>query len=991
MCVLACFATSIVTPRNALAGPYTKLQVLLPGETPAPGTGTGKSGAPQSQTVGVPFNVTVRACDNSWNLVTTVTNSVNLTSTDGSASLPGAFSLASGTKTVQVTLNAAGSFTVSAKDNSDATIPQATSSSVAAMLLQGFVFSSITQKNQNAGSAVNVTIRAVNPSGQQVGYNGPVSVQEVTSYGVGRVSPASITMVNGSWSGGLTPYRADETSINRGNVNFYAYLDADGSINGTSDPFTVHPGSFKKLLMVVPGQDPAPGEVTGLTGSPASQSAGQSFAVDVYATDNYYNQIGSGDVARITASDASSPVSGALSNGYRRYNFTLNTVGTRTLTVTDQTNGSITGMTSQGIAVIANSAAKFVVDPITSPQTAGASASVTIRATDSSSNTVPGYNGNAIIIPNTGQGSMSPETITFTNGVWTGPMTFKGAGGAVSFTVSDFSAPPHTGSSNNFVVNPGPVAKMFVYFPGMTPQGGTATGYTGTPTDQQAGTTFNMTVRACDQYWNRVTGNNDTVDLTSTDAFANMPAQITLVNGELVVPVKMYRSGYQRVSAHDASNSGVLDYTSTQVLVNGGPYARIVVLCPGESIAPGTANGRTGTATDQSINYSFVVTVQATDQWFNPVSGPTDMIHLTSGDPLAQLPGDQAMVNGVADFNVRLSTGGFQQITASNVSKPSQPTSTTQVRMISSGFHLQASVDPLNVQAGEQFTLTVKVTNDAGSVIQEINSAVTVAVKNATTQAAGKGTLYNTQFQLLQGQRAMAETYTFAEPIILVVTDDAGNAPATSEVITVTPGAPAEVKLSSSPKWVGGNRHATVSARVVDAYNNGVPDRTVTFSLLSGSGFLAPIDSLTSAAGVARCDFRSPRQPETDRVHAVSGSLSADFDLQTAFVDPSAAGGYLTNYPNPFHPGESPTTIAYKLDDNATVTLKIYTLTGGLVWEKSFTPGSQGGSAGLNTVLWDGKNGKGDIVASGGYVLHIEAAGKGETLNSMNRKIAVVR
>jgi flagellar hook assembly protein FlgD len=108
-------------------------------------------------------------------------------------------------------------------------------------------------------------------------------------------------------------------------------------------------------------------------------------------------------------------------------------------------------------------------------------------------------------------------------------------------------------------------------------------------------------------------------------------------------------------------------------------------------------------------------------------------------------------------------------------------------------------------------------------------------------------------------------------------------------------------------------------------------------------------------------------------------------------VDPSAAGGYLSNYPNPFHPDEAPTTIAYKLDDNATVTLKIFTLTGGLVYQKSFTPGSQGGSAGLNTVLWDGKNGKGDIVASGGYVLHIEAAGQGETLHSMSRKIAVVR
>jgi hypothetical protein len=860
------------------------------------------------------------------------------------------------------------------------------------MLLQGFTFSSITQKNQYAGQSMNVTVRAVNPAGQQVGYNGPVTLDEITSYGLGRVSPASITMSGGTWTGAVTCYRADETSINRGNVNLYAYLAADLSINGTSDPFTVHPGSFKKLLAIVPGQDPAPGSVTGYTGSPASQSANQSFSVDIYGTDSYYNTVPTSDVARITSSDgAASPVSGALTSGYRRFSFTLKTVGTQTLTVNDQTNGSITGMTTQGIPVFANSAAKFVVDPISSPQTAGVSVNVQIRATDSAGNTVPGYAGSALLIPNTGPGSITPESISFTNGVWLGPVTFKGAGGAVSFTVSDFSAPPHTGTSNSIVVNAGPVAKLFVYYPGMTPQGGTITGFTGVPTDQQAGATFNMTVRACDQYWNRVNGNTDTVSLTSTDAFANMPAQITLVNGELVVPVKMYRSGLQRVNAHDETNSGVGDYSSTQIRIIGGPYSRIVVLCPGESIAPGTAQGRTGTATDQSINYSFVVTTQATDQWYNPVAGVTDVMHLTSGDPLAQLPPDAAMVDGVAQMSMRLSTGGFQQITASNVSKPTMPTSTTQVRAISSGFHLEAEVDPLNVQAGEQFTLTVKVTNDAGSVIQEINSAVTVTVKNATSLAGGKGKLYNTSFQLLQGQRAMAETYTYAEPIILVVTDDAGNAPATTEVITVSPGAPAQVKLSSSPKWVGGNRHSTVSARVVDAYDNGVPDRAVAFSLTGGSGLLTPIDSLTSAAGVARCDFRSPRTPETDRVHAVSGALSADLDIETAFVDPTAAGGYLTNYPNPFHPGEAPTTIAYKLDDNATVTMKIFTLTGGLVFEKSFSPGSQGGSAGLNTILWDGRNGKGDVVASGGYVLHIEAAGQGETLHTMDRKIAVVR
>ena len=39
-------------------------------------------------------------------------------------------------------------------------------------------------------------------------------------------------------SGQVTMYRADETSIKRGNVNMYAVLDNDPTRNGTSDPFS---------------------------------------------------------------------------------------------------------------------------------------------------------------------------------------------------------------------------------------------------------------------------------------------------------------------------------------------------------------------------------------------------------------------------------------------------------------------------------------------------------------------------------------------------------------------------------------------------------------------------------------------------------------------------------------------------------------------------------------------------------------------------------
>ena len=113
---------------DAAGAAFTQLQVLLPGETAAPGTTTGKLGTPRAQTVGVPFTVTVRACDSSWYLQTTVTDIVSLNSTDESATLPGPAALSGGAATFTVTCNAAGQFTFSADDQSDSTIPEAVSS-----------------------------------------------------------------------------------------------------------------------------------------------------------------------------------------------------------------------------------------------------------------------------------------------------------------------------------------------------------------------------------------------------------------------------------------------------------------------------------------------------------------------------------------------------------------------------------------------------------------------------------------------------------------------------------------------------------------------------------------------------------------------------------------------------------------------------------------------------------------------------------------------
>jgi hypothetical protein len=161
--------------------------------------------------------------------------------------------------------------------------------------------------------------------------------------------------------------------------------------------------------------------------------------------------------------------------------------------------------------------------------------------------------------------------------------------------------------------------------------------------------------------------------------------------------------------------------------------------------------------------------------------------------------------------------------------------------------------------------------------------------------------------------------------------------------------------------------------------------------MLAGTGSLTAVDSATDSTGLARADFLSPRQPELDRMQASGAGLQAQLNVQVAFVDPNAAGGTITNYPNPFRPSQQPTTIAWKLADDANVTLRIFTESGDLVLTRNFSRGGSGGASGLNEWAWDGRNGKGAVVASGGYIALLEAHGTGETLHVMRRKIAVVR
>lgn len=109
-----------------------------------------------------------------------------------------------------------------------------------------------------------------------------------------------------------------------------------------------------------------------------------------------------------------------------------------------------------------------------------------------------------------------------------------------------------------------------------------------------------------------------------------------------------------------------------------------------------------------------------------------------------------------------------------------------------------------------------------------------------------------------------------------------------------------------------------------------------------------------------------------------------------AALAPSSPISSVINFPNPFCPGKQDTRIRYVLTSDADVTVKIYTLTGDLVWDKKYSAGTQGGrgapSGYTNEILWNGRNNAGSISANGMYLLEINNGSEKQV-----RKIGIVK
>jgi len=161
---------------------------------------------------------------------------------------------------------------------------------------------------------------------------------------------------------------------------------------------------------------------------------------------------------------------------------------------------------------------------------------------------------------------------------------------------------------------------------GVVPAPGVAGGIANGPQQQTAGLSFNVTVDACDDYWNVVPTTSTTARLTTTDPYST-PAQIDknltgaggLPQGTTVYAVILVSRGNWSITAQDI-NGPMNQFVLANVPVAAATANRLQILAPGQTAVYGKSpytsqdGGKDTTATaPQVAGVPFTVTVNACD------------------------------------------------------------------------------------------------------------------------------------------------------------------------------------------------------------------------------------------------------------------------------------------------------------------------------------------------------------------------------------------
>jgi hypothetical protein len=630
------------------------------------------AGFPSPTTAGTAQNFTVTANDAFGNLAKGYTGTVQFTSSDTKAVLPGNYTFAAGDAgqhTFSATLKSAGTQSLTAKDTVTSSITGSQAgiaiNPAAASTLGVAGFASPT----TAGTAQNFTVTANDPFGNiATGYTGTI---HFTSSDLQAVLPVNYTFTAGD--GGQHTFSA--TLKTAGTQSLTATDTVTGSIMGSQAGISVTPAGASTLV------------VAGFA-SPDTAGTAQNFTV---TADDAFGNVATGYTGTVQfgSSDAKAGLPGnytftASDAGQHTFSATLKTAGNQTLTATDTVSGSITG-SQTGITVNPAGASTLIVAGFASPTVAGTAQNFTVTADDPFGNVATGYSG-TVSFTSSDAKAVLPGNYAFTAsdaGQHTFSATLKTAG-AQGLTATDTVTGSTTGNQTGIVVNPGGASTMIV---------------AGFSSPTTAGTAQSFTVTADDAFGNTATGYTGTIQFTSSDAKAVLPGNYTFTvtdAGQHTFSATLKTESIQSLTATDTL-TGSIAGSQTGINVNAAATSSFIVAGWPSPATAGTAQ---------------TVTVTAQDAFGNVTPGYTGTVQVTSSDPKAVLPGAYTFTAGdagVHSFSVTLETAGSQSITVTDTTTGSITGAQTGITITPAGastFLMTGFPSPDTAGTGQSVTVT---------------------------------------------------------------------------------------------------------------------------------------------------------------------------------------------------------------------------------------------------------------------------------------------
>jgi hypothetical protein len=682
------------------------LQVLLPGEEPMPGNtqNKGRKGTPdfnssspgyQNATAGTSFNIIVRKVDSSWNLLKSDLSGVQITSTDPNVPAPGSVDLTFGVGIATITLQTIGAGrTITVSQSAQGYTPDTSTPFTVdpstypclQVLLPGespdggnlttrgrsgtpdFDSNTPGVQDATAGTPFNITIRRVDNYWNFV--TGEVADVSITSN-----DPYAQFLGTATLTGGTTTWSVVLKKATSGRT---ISVSKSGYSSDTSTSFTVNPSTHQCLQVLLPGEaNDAGNESNRGRTSPQSieLTAGTTFYITVKTVDKYWN-LTKPDfdiLVTVTSNDPTKPNLGTVAVSKTTGEGILSVVlyrgieNGRTITVsrTDYQSDTSTaftvkpGETTKLLVLVPNED----VSPGTETGrtgtvedwTAGDYRPVTVMTVDANWNPT----GETIVLDKvyTNDNYSYPETnpitnITLTNGTSTFMMVFVSKG--TRHIIADDDEYIDNTSSNITVIPNDPV-KLQVLVPGEVGVEGHPNGKLDVlPSTRTAGVAFPVTVNSVDQNWN-ISCSTRTIQLITNDDNAPPISNQQLVNGTTVFMVTLITAKQSWIKAIDTTPTDkLLENQSPDIPVATNPNQyNLLMLLEGESPAPGTSTGKTGTVTPPTAGAPYAVTVRACDNYWNLNTSGTPQVRVTtSNDPYAILPSTANLIGGTTTFFV---------------------------------------------------------------------------------------------------------------------------------------------------------------------------------------------------------------------------------------------------------------------------------------------------------------------------------------------------